>query len=97
MKGEVFFSDENHMINVATFYGKLFDHNEVEKLEDNIFNRETVFLLSQYLVGNAKDAFSSIGEKSFSEQQEVLKTWCLLIKCPDELSTLCIAIFNYYF
>lgn len=68
MKGEVFFSDENHMINLATLYGKLFDHNEVEKLEDNTLNKETVFLLSQYLVGNAKDAFSSIREKSFSEQ-----------------------------
>lgn len=97
MKAKVFFSDENHMINMATLYVNLFDHNEVEKLEDNTFNRETVFLLSQYLSGNAKDAFSSIRGKSFSEQQEVLKTWCLLIKCPDELSTLCIAIFNYYF
>ncbi|WP_241573716.1 hypothetical protein [Rosenbergiella nectarea] len=63
MKGEVFFSDENHMFNLATLYGKLFDHNEVEKLEDNTLNKETVFLLSQYLVGNAKDAFTSIREK----------------------------------
>ncbi|WP_162550764.1 hypothetical protein [Klebsiella variicola] len=97
MKGEVFFSDENHMINVATLYGKLFDHDEVEGLEDNTFNRETVFLLSQYLVGNAKDAFSSIRGKRFNEQHEIFKTWCLLIKCPDELSALSIAIFNYYF
>lgn len=94
MKGEVFFSDENYMINVESLYEKLFDQEQVEKLEDNTFNRETVFLLSQYLVGNAKDAFKSLRDKSFSEQHEILETWCSLIKCPDELSTLCIAIFN---
>lgn len=97
MKIEVFINDENHMGNLEKLYGKIFDHEQVEELEDNTFNRETVFLLSQYLVGNASGAFSSIRKKSFNEQHEILKKWCLLIKCPNEISTLCIAIFNYYF
>lgn len=72
MKGEVFFKDENHMVNEATVYGKIFYHDEIEKLEDRSFNRETVFLLSQYLVGNASGAFNSIRDRSFNKEHEIL-------------------------
>ncbi|WGK57177.1 hypothetical protein [Pantoea sp. SS70] len=97
MKIEIFVSDENHMANLGEQLHYIFNYHEIEVLEDNMANREKVLLLSQYLVGNVEDPLYFIKSKTYKEQFEIFETWCSLIKCPEELSRLCLTIFKFYY
>ncbi|MEI2683675.1 hypothetical protein [Erwinia aphidicola] len=97
MNIDVFISDKNHMANLGEQLDYIFNYDQIEDLEDNKLNREKVLLLSQFLVGNAADPLSFIKGKNYNEQYEIFETWCSLIKCPEELSRLCLTIFRFYY
>jgi hypothetical protein len=97
MKIEIFVSDENHMANLGEQLHYIFNYHEIEVLEDNMANREKVLLMGQYLVGNVEDPFYFIKSKTYKDQFEIFETWCSLIKCPEELSLLCLTIYKFYY
>ena len=56
MNIEEFVSEENHMCNLCgdLFY-KIFDQEVIYDLPNNEFNKEIIYWLSQYLVGNLRE------------------------------------------
>lgn len=56
MNIEEFVSEENHMCNLCEdlFY-KIFDQEVIYDLPNNEFNKEIIYWLSQYLVGNLRE------------------------------------------
>jgi len=59
MNIEEFVSEENHMCNLCgdLFY-KIFDQEVIYDLPNNEFNKEIIYWLSQYLVGNLREPLS---------------------------------------
>lgn len=96
MNIEEFVSEENHMCNLCgdLFY-KIFDQEVIYDLPNNEFNKEIIYWLSQYLVGNLREPLDSISELNACKQIYVYETWLYLIKCPDELKLLAKRIILY--
>ncbi|MGG7851744.1 hypothetical protein PGN78_03605 [Klebsiella aerogenes] len=96
MNIEEFVSEENHMCNLCgdLFY-KIFDQEVIYDLPNNEFNKEIIYWLSQYLVGNLREPLDSISELNACKQIYVYETWLSLIKCPDELKLLVKRIILY--
>jgi hypothetical protein len=69
-----------------SFY-KIFDQEVIYDLPNNEFNKEIIYWLSQYLVGNLREPLDSISELNACKQIYVYETWFSLIKCPDEIET----------
>ncbi|MBW6054755.1 hypothetical protein HTZ85_08995 [Escherichia coli] len=61
MNIEEFVSEDNHMCNLCgdLFY-KIFDQEVIYDLPNNEFNKEIIYWLSQYLVGNLREPLDSI-------------------------------------
>ncbi|QJG58983.1 hypothetical protein HHJ47_14685 [Escherichia coli] len=96
MNIEEFVSEENHMCNLCgdLFY-KIFDQEVIYDLPNNEFNKEIIYWLSQYLVGNLREPLDSISELNACKQIYVYETLLSLIKCPDELKLLAKRIILY--
>ncbi len=96
MNIEEFVSEENHMCNLCgdLFY-KIFDQEVIYDLPNNEFNKEIIYWLSQYLVGNLREPLDSISELNACKQIYVYETWLSLIKYPDELKLLAKRIILY--
>ncbi|WP_250667904.1 hypothetical protein [Escherichia coli] len=96
MNIEEFVSADNHMCNLCgdRFY-KIFDQEVIYDLPNNEFNKEIIYWLSQYLVGNLREPLDSISELNASKQIYVYETWFSLIKCPDEMKLLAKRIILY--
>lgn len=96
MNIEEFVSEENHMCNLCgdLFY-KIFDQEVIYDLPNNEFNKEIIYWLSQYLVGNLREPLDSISELNACKQIYVYETCLSLIKCPDELKLLAKRIILY--
>ena len=96
MNIEEFVSEENHMCNLCgdLFY-KIFDQEVIYDLPNNEFNKEIIYWLSQYLVGNLREPLDSISELNACKQIYVYETWLSLIKSPDELKLLAKRIILY--
>ncbi|EKH0677123.1 hypothetical protein O6E06_003760 [Escherichia coli] len=96
MNIEEFVSEENHMCNLCgdLFY-KIFDQEVIYDLPNNEFNKEIIYWLSQYLVGNLREPLDSISELNACKQIYVYEIWLSLIKCPDELKLLAKRIILY--
>ena len=89
MNIEEFVSEDNHMCNLGDdlFY-KIFEPGAIYDLPNNEFNKEIIYWLSQYLVGNLREPLDSISELDIFEQFYVYETWFSLIKCPVEMRNL---------
>ncbi|WP_249424099.1 hypothetical protein [Citrobacter sp. RHBSTW-00029] len=96
MNIEEFVSEENHMCNLCgdLFY-KIFDQEVIYDLPNNDFNKEIIYWLSQYFVGNLREPLDSISELNACKQIYVYETRLSLIKCPDELKLLAKRIILY--
>lgn len=64
---------------------EIFDWEEVEKLDNNIFTQQRVFLLSQYLIGNVSEPFEEIAQMDNAGKWRVFDTWFDLVKDSDTL------------
>ena len=97
MNIEEFVSEENHMCNLCgdLFY-KIFDQEVIYDLPNNDFNKEIIYWLSQYFVGNLREPLDSISELNASKQIYVYETWFSLIKCPVEMKSLSKRIIQYH-
>ena len=97
MNIEEFMSEENYMCNLGQdlFY-KIFDQEVIYDLPNNEFNKEIIYWLSQYLVGNLREPLDSISELDIFEQFYVYETWFSLIKCPVEMKSLSKRIIQYH-
>ena len=97
MNIEEFVSEDNHMCNLCgdRFY-KIFDQEVIYDLPNNEFNKEIIYWLSQYLVGNLREPLDSISELNASKQIYVYETWFSLIKCPVEMKSLSKRIIQYH-
>ena len=97
MNIEEFVSEENHMCNLCgdLFY-KIFDQEVIYDLPNNEFNKEIIYWLSQYLVGNLREPLDSISELNASKQIYVYETWFSLIKCPVEMKNISKRIIQYH-
>ncbi|HAY4315277.1 TPA: hypothetical protein JZ863_002040 [Escherichia coli] len=97
MNIEEFVSEDNHMCNLCgdLFY-KIFDPEVIYDLPNNEFNKEIIYWLSQYLVGNLREPLDSISELNASKQIYVYETWFSLIKCPVEMKSLSKRIIQYH-
>lgn len=64
MNIEEFLSEDNHMYNLGDdlFY-KIFELGAIYDLPNNEFNKEIIYWLSQYLVGNLREPLDSISER----------------------------------
>ncbi|EIK4938169.1 hypothetical protein OUR33_003833 [Salmonella enterica] len=96
MNIEEFASEENHMCNLGDdlFY-KIFEFGAIYDLPNSDFNKEIIYWLSQYLVGNFRQPLEAISELDIFEQFYVYETWFSLIKCPDEIRNLSKRIIRY--
>ncbi|HHJ2677999.1 TPA: hypothetical protein ACQIUT_003385 [Escherichia coli] len=97
MNIEEFVSEENHMCNLCgdLFY-KIFDQEVIYDLPNNEFNKEIIYWLSQYLVGNLREPLDSISELNACKQIYVYETWLSLIKCPVEMKSLSKRLIQYH-
>ena len=96
MNIEEFVSEENHMCNLGQeLFFKIFEPESIYNLPNNEFNKEIIYWLSQYLVGNLREPLDSISELNASKQIYVYETWFSLIKCPDEMKLLAKRIILY--
>ncbi|KLE95394.1 hypothetical protein [Klebsiella aerogenes] len=96
MNIEEFMNEENHMCNLGEdLFGKLFEHGAIYDLPNSDFNKEIIYWLSQYLVGNLRQPLDAISELDIFEQFYVYETWFSLIKCPDEIRNLSKRIIRY--
>lgn len=64
---------------------ELFDWTEVAKLDNNKFEQERVFMLSQYLIGNVSEPYEDISKMDKADQWRVFDTWFDLVKDSDTL------------
>ncbi|HHG6987142.1 TPA: hypothetical protein ACPXRF_003832 [Klebsiella pneumoniae] len=96
MNIEEFVCEDNHMCNLDDdlFY-KIFEPVAIYDLPNNEFNKEIIYWLSQYLVGNLREPLDSISELEIFEQFYVYETWFSLIKCPVEMRNLSKLIIQY--
>ena len=96
MNIEEFVSEDNHMCNLCgdLFY-KIFDPEVIYDLPNNELNKQIIYWLSQYLVGNLRQPLDAISEIDIFEQFYVYETWFSLIKCPDEIRNLSKRIIRY--
>ncbi|EFN4153676.1 hypothetical protein DOX69_20620 [Cronobacter sakazakii] len=96
MNIEEFVSEDNHMCNLCgdLFY-KIFDPEVIYDLPNNELNKQIIYWLSQYLVGNLRQPLDAISELDIFEQFYVYETWFSLIKCPDEIRNLSKRIIRY--
>jgi hypothetical protein len=93
---EEFVNEENHMCNLGQeLFFKIFEPESIYNLPNNEFNKEIIYWLSQYLVGNLTQPLDAISELNASKQIYVYETWFSLIKCPDEMKLLAKRIIEY--
>lgn len=93
---EEFVNEENHMCNLGQeLFFKIFEPESIYNLPNNEFNKEIIYWLSQYLVGNLIQSLDAISELNASKQIYVYETWFSLIKCPDEMKLLAKRIIEY--
>ena len=96
MNIEEFMNEENHMCNLGEdLFCKIFEPGAIYDLPNSDFNKEIIYWLSQYLVGNLREPLDSISELNACKQIYVYETWLSLIKCPDELKLLAKRIILY--
>jgi hypothetical protein len=89
MKFNEFFNEENHLCNFSEEQIKeIFDLDEVKALDNNEFEKQRVFWLSQYMVGNVSEPFNEIKKLDPADQRRALETWIDLIKDIDTLKPL---------
>ena len=89
MKFKEFLNEENHLCNLSEDQIKeIFDLEEVKALDNNEFERQRVFWLSQYMVGNVSGPFEDIKKLEPAVQYRVFETWIDLIKDVDTLKPL---------
>lgn len=89
-------NEENHMYNLGEdlFY-KIFEPGAIYDLPNSDFNKEIIYWLSQYLVGNLRQPLDAISELDIFEQFYVYETWFSLIKCTVEMRNLSKRIIQY--
>ncbi|MDE7968731.1 hypothetical protein PZE15_10590 [Escherichia coli] len=93
---EEFVNEENHMCNLGQeLFFKIFEPESIYNLPNNEFNKEIIYWLSQYLVGNLIQPLDAFSELNASKQIYVYETWFSLIKCPDEMKLLAKRIIEY--
>ncbi|HAL7217688.1 TPA: hypothetical protein H7B03_004470 [Escherichia coli] len=93
---EEFVNEENHMCNLGQeLFFKIFEPESIYNLPNNEFNKEIIYWLSQYLVGNLIQPLDAISELNASKQIYVYETWFSLIKCTDEMKLLAKRIIEY--
>ncbi|EOW5497407.1 hypothetical protein LAW01_13270 [Escherichia coli] len=93
---EEFVNEENHMCNLGQeLFFKIFEPESIYNLPNNEFNKEIIYWLSQYLVGNLIQPLDANSELNASKQIYVYETWFSLIKCPDEMKLLAKRIIEY--
>ncbi|CCP01499.1 hypothetical protein BN439_0409 [Erwinia amylovora Ea644] len=69
MNIEDFVSEENHMCNlVDDLFYKIFEFEAIYDLPNTEFNKEIIYWLSQYLVGNLREPLDAISELDIFEQ-----------------------------
>lgn len=74
---------------------KIFEPVAIYDLPNNKFNKEIIYWLSQYLVGNLREPLDAVSELDIFEQFYVYETCFSLIKCPDEIRNLSKRIIRY--
>ena len=73
---EEFVNEENHMCNLGQeLFFKIFEPESIYNLPNNEFNKEIIYWLSQYLVGNLIQPLDAISELNASKQIYVYETW----------------------
>jgi len=86
MKFNEFYNEENHLCNFTEEQIKeIFDLDEVKALDNNEIEKQRVFWLSQYMVGNVSEPFEDIKRLDKADQYRVFETWIDLIKDIDTL------------
>jgi hypothetical protein len=79
----------NHLINFSEEQlEEIFDWDEVEKLPNDIVERQRVEWLSQFMIGNVSEPFEDIKKLSKAEQRKVFETWINLIQDVDTVKSL---------
>ncbi|HEC8684818.1 hypothetical protein DW209_07560 [Enterobacter hormaechei] len=96
MNIQEFMNEENHMCNLGEdLFCKIFEPGAIYDLPNSDFNKEIIYWLSQYLVGNLRQPLDAISELDIFEQFYVYETWFTLIKCPVEMRNLSKRIIQY--
>ncbi|EFR0238733.1 hypothetical protein HZL95_003652 [Salmonella enterica] len=96
MNIEEFLCEDNHMCNLGDdLFFKIFEPVAIYDLPNNKFNKEIIYWLSQYLVGNLREPLDAVSELDIFEQFYVYETCFSLIKCPDEIRNLSKRIIRY--
>lgn len=87
---------DNHL-RVLTYEqaDELFDFDAVAALGSGESERQYVFWLSQYVVGNIEQPFAEISRLGIFEQQCVMMTWTKVIKDAPTLRRLVLNAVHY--
>lgn len=89
MRIEQFMNEENNMCNLGSnLFTEIFDFDVIRDLPDNEFTKQTIYWLSQYLVGNTREPLEDINKLDIIDQFLIYETWFDLIKSPQELKFL---------
>lgn len=97
MNAEQFMSEENHMCNLGPkLFSEIFDLDVIRDLPDNEFTRQTIYWLSQYLVGNISEPLEDINKLDIIDQFIIYETWFDLIKSQQELKFLAKRLNRYH-
>lgn len=86
MKLNEFINEKNHLVNFSEEQIKeIFDLDEIKALDNNEFEKQRVFWLSQYMVGNVSEPFNDIKKLEPADQYRAFETWIDLVKDIDTL------------
>jgi hypothetical protein len=80
---------DNHLVNLSDEQlREIFDWEEIQKLPNNEIERQRIFWLSQYMVGNVSEPFEEIQKLEKADKRRVLETWADVIKDQQTLKVL---------
>ncbi|WP_198085373.1 hypothetical protein [Variovorax sp. E3] len=71
---------------------EILDIEEIHELQDNQETQDTMRMLSQFLVGNVGNTFKEIKALDQQDRRRLLQRWASLLKSPDQLKSVVIAI-----
>lgn len=81
-----FYSEENQLCNFTKEQIlEIFDLDQIKSLNDNELERQRVYWLSQYMVGNVSEPFEDIKKLDPADQFMAFDTWIDLVKDVDTL------------